>query len=199
MRLWLCVFVLFCRGNACSLGKILRFLVVLNDVHLLIVGVTCAFALISVQTARRIRTDQAIFAKTDEVASACATKRIDDDLSVFGTEILEECALFRFFFLRFGDENGLFRVGIETRIEHTSGDRSGGGIEILHLLGVESFLFEEERKLDGVCGCAARVGRHEVRNEILLHVHALGELIEAVAEFFVNTDIGLAHGVQNVV
>ena len=186
-------------GNARSFGKILRFLSVLNVIHLLVGCATLILSLIIVQTARSVRSDQAVFTVTDEIRSACAAKRVDNGLSVFGAEILKERTLFRFFFLCFGNEYGFFRVGIKTCIEHTSGDRSGGGIEILYLLGVETFFFEEECELDGVCGLASRMRRHEIRNKILLHVHALGELIEAVAEFFINLNVGLAHGVQNVV
>ena len=146
-----------------------------------------------------IGTDQTILSVTDQIASSRFAKRGDDDLSVFGSEILEKRSLLRFFFFCFGDEDRFFRIGIQARIEHTGRDRSGGRIEVLNLLGMQSFFFQEEGKLDGVLGLASRMGGHEVGNKILLLVHTLGQLVEAMAEFFVNLNVWLAHGVQYVV
>ena len=178
--------------NACSFGKRGCLLLALNIVQ-------SVSALSIVQMFLRVGTDQTIFAVTDKVGSACATERVDDDLSVFGAEILKQGALLSLFFLGLGNENGLFRVGVKTRIEHTSRDRAGGRVEVLYLFGVESFFFEEERKLDGIGGRASGVRGHEIRHKILLHIHAFRQLVEAMTEFFINADVGLAHGAKHVV
>ena len=153
----------------------------------------------AIQILLRVGTDEAVLTVTDEIGSACASECVDDDLAIFGTEILKQRALLSLFFLGLGNKNGLFRVGIKTRIEHTSRDRTGSRVEVLYLLGVEPFFFEEERKLDSIGGRASGVRGHEIRHKILLHIHAFRQLVEAMTEFFINADVGLTHSAEHVV
>ena len=116
-----------------------------------------AFGGIVIVFLRGVGADQAIFTVTDQIASAGFTECRHDNLSVFGTEILEKSTLFGFFFSCFRYENGFFRIRIKTCIEHTSGDCAGRGIKILYLLGMQTFFFEEKSKFDGILGCASGV------------------------------------------
>ena len=147
----------------------------------------------------RLGADQAIFSVSDQIASAGFPECGDDGLSVFGSEILEKCSLLGFFLFGFRNEDWFFRIRIQACIEHTGGNGSGRGIEVLYLFGMQAFFFEEERELDGILGTASRMRRHEIRNKVLLLVHALCQFVEAVAEFFINFNIRLAHCVQNIV
>ena len=143
--------------------------------------------------------DQTVFSVADQVASARFTKRGDDDLSVFGAEILEKSSLLRFFFFRFGDENRFFRVGVQSRVEHASGDRSGCRIEVLDLLGVQAFLFQKQRKVNRVHWGTTRVGGHKVRHQILFFARRLGQFVKAFFEAVIHRNAGFPHLAKHVI
>ena len=106
------MFALLGCGNGRPFGKGGGLSSVLNAVRFLAL---IAVQIVSAMTAgdfRSIGADEAILSVADQIRSACAAKRIDDDLSVFGSEILKKSTLLRFFFLRLGNEDGLFRIGI---------------------------------------------------------------------------------------
>ena len=117
---------------------------------------------------------------------------------VLGEEILEHRPLHRLFLFGAGDEDRFHRIGVKAGVEHAGGDGAGGRVEVLHLFGVHMVLLEEEGQLDRVLDGAARVGRHQVRDKVLLFADRFGRGVKPFGELPVDLDMGLAHAVEDV-
>ena len=79
------------------------------------------------------------------------------------------------------------------RVPHRSGGRHRRRQEGLHLVRTEAVLLEPQRQLEHVIIGGARMGRDEVRDQVLLLARLLRELVEQLLEPVVGTHAGLHH------
>ena len=124
-------------------------------------------------------------------------QRLEDQLPVFGEEILEQRPLHRLFLGGARDKDRLEGIRVHPGVEHAGRDGAGGRVKVLHLLGVDVVFLEEEGELDRLLQGAPRVGGHEVRDEVLLLPELFGDAVEFVGKGAVGLDVGLAHRVED--
>ena len=89
--------------------------------------------------------------------------------------------------------------GIEPRVVHTGGDRPGRRIEILDLFGHIAQFPDIFGQGNGILQGAARMGRHEIGNDILVLAGLFVHLFKETDKFAVDLVAGLSHSDQNVV
>ena len=89
--------------------------------------------------------------------------------------------------------------GIQARVVHHRGDRGGGGVEVLDLLGHVAHVPDVLGQGDGVLQPGARVGGHEIGHHVLIEMHLGAELLIFFHEALVDRVPGLAHEVQHMV
>ena len=63
----------------------------------------------------------------------------------------------------------LHRARVNFRVPHTGGQGAGGGVEVLHLLGLTACFVEKYRQIHRVIQRTAGVAAHQIGNQILLH------------------------------
>lgn len=68
-------------------------------------------------------------------------------------------------------------------MEHASGNRPRGGVEVLHLAGIYAMFFKIQRKRYCIVKCAPRVARHKIWHKVLL----FAELFIYFVKFFRKT------------
>jgi len=111
-----------------------------------------------------------LFQHPDQILTAGLDQGFPDQRPVLGHMILEQRPLIGLFLGGSRHVDLLHGEGIQTRIEHTGGDGAGGGVKILHLLGMIVDFFQIQRQLYGVLQGASRMGGHKVGNQELFLV-----------------------------
>ena len=98
---------------------------------------------------------------------------------------------------RLGNVDRLHRARVDAGVVHARADRAGGGVKILHLLGLAAAAVEILREGHGIGERAAGVRAHEVRHDVLFLIILVVELTVFVHEALVRADVGLAHIVEH--
>ena len=141
--------------------------------------------------------DQTVGAVSDQVSAACAAERLEHERPVGGNEVLHERALHGLLVGIPGHVNRLHVARVEAGVKHGGGQRAGGGVEVLHLLGTVSAPLDEQRQLDRVLECAAGMRGHVVGHEELLEPRLFVLRVVAAHELLVDRHLGLAHVAQH--
>ena len=96
----------------------------------------------------RHSTDQTLGAGADQILPVGSHKGFPHQVIVLGIAVLDQRPLHGLLMGIRGHIDRPHGAGIQTGVIHGGGQGAGGGIEILHLLGRVSVLFEAERKLE---------------------------------------------------
>jgi len=132
-----------------------------------------------------------------KVLSAGGFKRFDNELSLFRALPLQKGALHGLFMEALCNIHALHGDGVNAGIVHTGGDGAGGGIKVLHLLGLAAGLVEKFRQSNRVFKAAARVRAHQIGNDVLLLAVTVVESAVLIHELLVHIDMRLAHVIEN--
>jgi len=98
-----------------------------------------------------------------------------------------------FILFGFSDEDGLHGVGVEAGVVHAGGEGHGSGSEVLDLFGVVVHALGFGSECGHIAVGAARMGRDEIGNELLVHAGFAVDAIEELAEVEVVLPGGFAH------
>lgn len=134
----------------------------------------------------------------DQVQTACFFQRFDHHIFIFGPVVLHERTLHGLILVALGHIYLFTGTGIHTRIEHTGRKRSGRGIKILYLFGVQMRFLHILSQQNRVIQRAAGMARHEVRHDVLIHSVLFVGFFVARQEFFKNLFTGFSHVVQHL-
>ena len=143
------------------------------------------------------RADETVFPEADQILAPGLVQRLNDEPALVRPAPLQQRALHVLFVRRFGDVDGLHRARVNAGVVHARADRAGGGVKILHLLGLAAAAVEILREGHGVRKRAAGVRAHEVRHDVLFLIILVVELAVFVHEALVRADVGLAHIVEH--
>ena len=144
-----------------------------------------------------LRPDEALFLVADEIRPLRFLQRLDDERPQLPAPPLQQRPLQRLVVGAAGHIYGRHVAGVDAGVVHAGGDGAGGGVKVLHLLGLVACPVQELRQTHGVRQRAARVGGHEVGHEVLLLVVGLVELLISAPELFKDAKMRLTHVVQH--
>ena len=144
-----------------------------------------------------VRADKALRPVADEILASGLFERLDDELFLVGAEPLEQRALQFLAVRRRLGEDRCHIARVDAGVVHAGRERTGRGVEVLHLLGFVTRGVQKFRELHGVLERAAGVGRHEVGNEILLAPVLFVHGAVLVPEFFKHVEVRLSHVVEH--
>ena len=139
-----------------------------------------------------------MFAIAGQFLAARPAEGFQHQLPVLRLAPLHQSALEGFVVGRFGDKYRLHGPGIQAGVPHAGGQRAGGGVEVLDLLGHMALPIEPLRQAHRILQCAPGVGGDQVRHQELLLAVAAVEPVIFLTELLINLDVGLAHIVQGV-
>ena len=103
------------------------------------------------------RAHEAILAEADQILAPGLVQRLNDEPALVRPAPLQQRALHVLFMRRLGDVDRLHRARIDAGVVHARADRAGGGVKILHLLGLAAAAVEILREGHGVGERAAGV------------------------------------------
>ena len=112
---------------------------------------------------------------------------------------MQQRTLHRLFLRCFRDIYRLHRARVDAGVIHRGGQRAGGGVEVLHLLGHVADAVEVLREHDRVVERRAGVRAHQIRHKILLAAELLVDACITFAELLVDVKRRLAHIIECIV
>ena len=118
----------------------------------------------------------------NQVLSVDSSEFVDDFLSFGWFVPKEELTLREFVFRRFSGKDWLERVGMESCVPTFCAYGHGSGCEVLHLLQFEIQVLGDDSQFCHVFFGASWVAADEVRDELLVEVVLLVDLVEDALE-----------------
>ena len=91
----------------------------------------------------------------------------------------------------------LHRDGVDARVVHAGADRAGRRVKILHLLGHIAQIADKFRQLHRLLHPAARMGRHQIGNQILFFIDFLVDPAVAAGKLLIYPVGRLSHLLQD--
>ena len=143
--------------------------------------------------------DQALLSETDQVLPALPEKGLLYQVIIGGIPILDQGPLHGFFMRIAGDIDRLHGLGIQPGIIHTGGYCPRSRIKVLDLLGHIAQLPDILGEGDGIPEPAARMGGHEIGDDILVLAGLFVDLVKETDKVPIDCRAGLAHPGQDIV
>ena len=117
--------------------------------------------------------------------------------TVLRQERLQQGSLHCLFLLCFRNKDWFHRIGVIFGIIHTSGNRRRCRVEILYLLRHITEIPQVFGKLYRFFHSRTRMGRHQIRNQVLFKSKPFIDLFVFVGKTFINCIFRLAHHLKN--
>ena len=161
--------------------------------------------------------NQALLPESDQVLPACPEQGLFYKVVICRVAVLDQGPLHGFFMRIPGDIDrlhlpvplrapfcarcfgGFPGERIQSGVIHAGGDGSRRRVEILYLLRHVAQLPDIFRKRDGILQRAAGVGRHQIRDDVLLLSGLLIGLLKETDELSVDAAPGLSHPGQDII
>ena len=143
------------------------------------------------------RTDQTFLIESYQIHTVCDSQCFHDQIIIFRVPVLDQCSLHCFFMRILRHIHRLHRPRIYTGIIHTSGNRRRCRVEILYLLRHITEIPQVFGKLYRFFHSRTRMGRHQIRNQILFKSKPFIDLFVFVGKTFINCIFRLAHHLKN--